>query len=184
MHVYNELLRQRPDALERLYEGFEWDRQDEHADHETPTSVYRVPVYSQKDGVVTCRYNRGWINRASQRLERSLTDEEIEIFNFMDSISAEECIEFPFHAGDIQFANNYTVLHGRAGHEKVGDEDRKRVLMRLWLDFDEDTRPYVDEGRVRYGVVRHGALGWTAKDLAAGRHLEPRIRTDEGVPVV
>jgi hypothetical protein len=184
MHIYNELLRQRPDALERLYEGFEWDRHDEHADHETPTSVYKVPVYSHKDGVVTCRYNPGWIKRAYQRLERSLTDEETEIFSFMNSIAAEACIAFPFHAGDIQFANNYTVLHGRAGHGEVSDEDRKRVLMRLWLDFDKDTRPYVHEGLVRYGVVRHGALGWTAGDLAAGRHREPRKRTDKGVSIV
>ena len=56
MAVYNEILRRRPDALERLYQGFEWDRMDEHGDDEDPTSGYRVPVFSQAGGKVSCQY--------------------------------------------------------------------------------------------------------------------------------
>lgn len=183
MHVYNEILRQRPEALPMLYEGFQWDRQDEQAEHESSTSGYRVPVYSQQDGVVSCRYNRGWIGKAYDRLETPLAEDVMEIFDFMGAVSNEACIEFPFHAGDIQFASNFTVLHGRAGHEEVPDEDRKRVLLRLWLDFAE-ARPVIDEGVIRYGLIRHGMLGWTAQDLVARCHLQPRARTAKGVPIV
>ena len=90
----------------------------------------------------------------------------------MGEISAASCLEFPFHTGDIQFANNFTVLHGRAGHEEVPDEDRKRVLLRLWLDFPECR------------LVRHGQLGRTAQDLLAQRHLQPRARRPDGVPII
>lgn len=183
MHVYNEILRQCPEALPRLYEGFEWDRQNEHGEGESPTSGYRIPVFSQQDGVVSCRYNRGWIGPACTRLDKPLTQEETRVFDFMGQISAESCFEFPFHPGDIQFANNYTVLHGRAGHKEVAEEDRKRILLRLWLDFPE-ARPVIDEGLIRYGLVRHGALGWTADDLAHDRHLQPRARTATGVAVL
>ena len=183
MHVYNEILHRRPDALPRLYEGFEWDRQDEHGEGESPTSGYPVPVFSQRDGVVSCRYNRGWIGKARQRLEQPLTHEETQIFDLMGEISAASCLEFPFHTGDIQFANNFTVLHGRAGHEEVPDEDRKRVLLRLWLDFPE-CRPVLDEALIRYGLVRHGQLGWTAQDLLAQKHLQPRARRPDGVPII
>lgn len=41
-----------------------------------------------------------------------------------------------------------------------------------------------DEGRVRYGVIRHGKLGWTAADLLAGNHHTPHRRRADGVPVV
>ena len=42
-----------------------------------------------------------------------------------------------------------------------------------------------DEGRVRYGVIRHGKLGWTAADLLAGNHHTPhRRRRPDGVPLV
>ena len=182
-HVYNELLRQHPEALPRLYEGFAWDRQEEQAEGESATTGYRVPLFSQRDGVVSCRYNRSWINKAATRLESPLTPEENEILDFIDAVAAESCLEFPFQPGDIQFANNYTVLHGRAGHAEVTDDVRKRVLLRLWHLFDGD-RPFVDEGLIRFGIISHGALGWTASDLKAGRHLQPRARTAAGVPVV
>jgi len=180
MHIYNELLRHHPEALSWLYEGFQWDRKDEHGETESPTSGYRVPIFSQSEGVVSCRYNRNWITEATQRLGTSFTPEQNAIFDFMDNVATESCLEFPFHAGDIQFANNYTVLHGRAEHEEVPDEDKKRVLFRLWLDFPE-TRPFIDEGIVRYGVVRHGALGWSAEELRNNHHQTPRPRTESGV---
>lgn len=47
----------------------------------------------------------------------------------------------------------------------------------------EDVRPFADEAIVRNGNIRHGRLGWTAKQLAAGlegkRH--PRREAD-GAP--
>jgi hypothetical protein len=184
LHVYNEILRHHPEALPRLYEGFEWDRQNEHGETETPTTGYRVPVFSQRDGVVSCRYNRGWIGPACERLGQPLTDAEKNIFDFMGSVSSEACFEFPFHTGDIQFANNFTVLHGRAGHTEVAEEEHKRVLLRLWLDFVDEPRPVAHEGLIRYGLVRHGALGWTAADLANGRHRVPHRRDAAGLPIV
>lgn len=39
--------------------------------------------------------------------------------------------------------------------------------MRIWTNI-EDFRPYADEGIIRNGIIRHGRLGWTAEQLAAG----------------
>ena len=36
-----------------------------------------------------------------------------------------------------------------------------------WTNI-EDFRPYADEGIIRNGIIRHGRLGWTAEQLAAG----------------
>ena len=112
-----------------------------------------------------------------------LTDEETEIFDFIAETAAENCHAFPLHKGDIAFWNNYTVFHGRAGHEPIEDESQKRVLLRIWMDLP-DVRPFEDEGSVRYGVVRHGKMGWTAADLSAGNHLTPHRRREDGVPEV
>ena len=179
MTIYNELLRRRSDALARLYEGFEWDRMDEHGPGETPTSGYKVPVFSQRDGAVSCQYNRNWITNASERNGRPLTDAENAIFDLMDEIARETCLEFPFHAGDIQFCNNYTTLHGRAAHGVVADEERKRVLMRIWLDL-ADARPFDDEALIRCGNSRHGQMGWTAAEMMAGANRAPRTRRADG----
>jgi hypothetical protein len=178
-HIYNEVLRRRPDALARLYEGFEWDRMEEHSDGETPTSGYRVPFFSQAGGELSCRYNRNWITSAARRLNRPLTDEENEIFDLIDELAFESRFEFPFHAGDIQFCSNYTVLHGRASHAVEPEMDRRRVLMRIWLDMPE-FRDFADEALVRYGMVRHGQLGWTAEEILAGANETARPRRADG----
>ena len=183
MNLYNEILRERPRAdLERLYEGFEWDRQNEHAANETPTTGYKVPFFSHANGTVSCRYNRGWSMPAAKRLGIPLPKAEAELLEFVDEINQRDCFEFPFHKGDIQFCNNYTVMHGRAAHDIVSQEEKKRLLLRVWLDFPK-ARAFSDEGLIRYGVIRHGALGWTVKDLAEGRHRLPRERNEAGIPM-
>ncbi|MEC8372839.1 MAG: TauD/TfdA family dioxygenase, partial [Pseudomonadota bacterium] len=178
--IYNEMLKRNPKALPRLYEGFEWDRMDEHAPHETPTSVYKVPLFSEKDGRVSCQYNRNWINNAAERSGKPLTAEENAIFDLLDEIAFQLCLEFPFGKGDIQFCNNYTVLHGRAAHAVVEEETLKRVLMRIWLDMPGEIRPFVDDALIRYGNGRHGQIGWTAAEMLAGQNTAPRPRRDDG----
>ena len=183
MTVHNEILRRRPDALERLYQGFEWDRMDEHGDGETPTSGYRIPVFSVAAGMVSCRYNRNWISLAAERKQRPFSAQESGLFDLIDEVADEAKFELPFHAGDIQFCNNYTVFHGRAAHQVEPVEARRRVLMRIWLDMPE-FRQFADEAIVRYGIGRHGQLGWTAADMLAHENRTPRPRRADGAPLI
>lgn len=183
MTVYNEILRRRPEALDCLHRGFEWDRMDEHGAHEAPTSGYRVPVFSKADGKVSCQYNRHWIECAAERKGEPFTDEEVAAFDLIDEIAAEVKYEFAFEAGDIQFCNNYTAFHGRAAHKVEPVVEKRRVLMRIWLDMP-NVRPFADESIVRYGNGRHGQLGWSTHDLLAGRNLTERARRTDGAPIV
>ena len=182
MTVYNEILRQHPEYLPRLYEGFPWKRIETYP-NETPYSNFNVPAYSAADGVVTCRFHPGWIRGGMEEAGQTLTDEETEIFDFIAETSVAHSFAFPLHKGDIALVNNYTVFHGRVGHEPIEDEAQKRVLLRVWLDLP-DVRPFADEGNIRYGAVRHGKMGWTAADLLAGNHLTPHRRREDGVPEV
>lgn len=181
--VHNEFLATAPELLGPLYEGFEWDRLDEQRPEESPTSGYRVPVFSEVGGLVSCRYNRYWMAKAIKRKHDRLPDATWELFNRFDEIADKVRFEIDFRPGDIQFINNYVVLHGRDEHEVVEDESRKRLLMRIWLDADAP-RPMADEAIVRYGIVRHGALGWTVDHYREGRHLGAHERDRRGVPIV
>ena len=105
---------------------------------------------------------------------------ETAIFDLLDEIAYQLCLEFPFGKGDIQFCNNYTVLHGRAAHAVVEEETLKRVLMRIWLDMPGEIRPFVDDALIRYGNGRHGQIGWTAAEMLAGQNTAPRPRRDDG----
>jgi hypothetical protein len=182
--IHNLLLEKDPRLLERLYEGFEWDRQNEHDSRESPTTGYRVPVFSEKDGVVSCRYNRNWMTKAIERHGESFTRDDTALLDLFDELADANCFEFDFNPGDVQFANNYTILHGRAPHAPAQSEETSRVLMRIWLDL-EGMRSWADEGKIRYGIIRHGRLGWTAKQFAEG--IEGRLhdrRASDDAPLV
>jgi hypothetical protein len=177
--LYNEILKRRPDLLPLLFEGFEWDRMDEHGDGESATSGYRVPLFSQAGGEMSCRYNRGWLTAAHVSRTAPLSAEDEEAFRLIDEINDETCLTFPFGPGDIQFCSNYTVMHGREAHALEANEERKRLLVRIWLNVP-DFRSFSDEAIVRYGIGYHGNLGWTADQFHAGAHKTPRLRRDDG----
>ncbi len=177
--IYNRVLAERSGDMARLYEGFEWGRQGEHGEGETASSGYKVPFFSEKGGQVSCRYNRNWINNGLTYKDSVMPDADAELLDFIDGVANETRLEFPFHTGDVQFCSNYTVLHGRAAHAVVSEEERKRVLMRIWLDMP-DFREFSDEAIVRHGIGRHGQLGWTAEEVIAGRNETARPRRADG----
>lgn len=180
--LHNMLLERHPESLARLYEGFFWDRQNEHGEGETPTSAYRVPFFSEKNGVVSCRYNRNWITKAANR-NGGFSVEEEALLDLIDGITHETCFEFPFNPGDVQFASNYTMLHGRAPHAPTRSDEEARLLMRIWFDI-ENMRDFADESIVRYGIIRHGRLGWTAPQLAEGIDGKLHARRADGAPLI
>jgi len=182
MTVYNEILRQHPEYLPRLYEGFKWSR-IKTPESETDHSGFNIPAYSAADGVVTCRFHAGWIRGGMDRAGEFLTDDEKEMFRFIAETADAHRYDFPLGPGDVAFFNNYTVFHGRSAHEPIEDESLKRVLQRIWLDLP-DVRPFADEATVRYGAVRHGNMGWTAAEVLTGAHDTPHRRREDGVPVV
>lgn len=180
--LHNLLLERHPEVLPRLYDGFLWDRQNEHDPAETPTSAYRVPMFSEANGKVSCRYNRSWMTKAADR-NGGFSAEDKALLDLIDELAHEIRFEFPFNPGDVQFANNYTILHGRAPHAPTQSEEQTRLLMRIWVDID-GLRDFADESIVRYGIIRHGRLGWTAPQLAAGIEGKLHARRPDGAPLL
>ena len=181
--LHNVLAERNPSGLARLYEGFVWDRQNEHAPDETPTTGYRVPMFSEQNQQLSCRYNRNWITKAVLRDGRGFSAEETALLDEVDAIAHDNCLEFDFEPGDVQFANNYVVLHGRAPHTPASNEQSTRLLMRIWFNM-ENVREFSDEAIVRHGILRHGKLGWTARELAAGLAQARHRRRADGAPKV
>ena len=66
--------------------------------------------------------------------------------------------------GDLQFMNNHVMLHSRTTFEDYEEEERKRLLYRLWLATPDSLRlpdswggyfRSVEPGTVRGGIRGH-----------------------------
>lgn len=60
---------------------------------------------------------------------------EIEALNLFDEIMQQEHLrlDMMMQPGDMQFANNYMILHSRSSFEDYEELDQRRKLLRLWL---------------------------------------------------
>jgi hypothetical protein len=134
--VHNRFLERRPDLLELMYQPFYYDRRGEVAKGQKP--YYASPVYSCFKGDVSCRYIHGYIE-SSQRFQEvpRLTPEQREALALMDELTEDEDLRLAIQLepGDMEFANNYTILHARTAFEDWPEPERKRHLFRLWLSI-------------------------------------------------
>lgn len=140
--IYNEILRTRPDLLEVLMRGFYHHRRGQHDPGENPLSPERVPVFSFVNGLLHCCYNRNpveWAEKEGIVLE----PREIEALDCLDAICARPDMQLSMdlRTGDLQFVNNYLIVHSRT--EYRDDEAHRRHLVRLWMH---------DEAGLRNGV--------------------------------
>ena len=73
------------------------------------------------------------------------------------------CYSMELERGDMQIVNNYVVIHSRTNFEDFDEPERKRHLLRLWLDVPQSTQlPEAWGARfpdVRAGAVRGGFRG-------------------------
>lgn len=149
--VYNRILKSRPDLAKCLCEDYHRSRSGEVSPGDPPT--FAQPIFSFTDGYFSATGAGAAIDKA-QKLPgvprwTAAQREAVDVYR----TTVEECAtDIPFEVGDIQFLNNFVMLHTRRGYEDW--PDKKRHLLRLWL-ADEVGRPIPAEqrrGRVGVGV--------------------------------
>lgn len=136
--LHNTLVRERPDLAEALYESQPYDFRGEHAPGSR--AWYTLPVFTALDGRLFCRMIFAYI-LASQRHADAprLTPKAREALEWMKATaeSGRFTAEMDLEPGDMQFINNYHVLHGRAPYQDDRANGKVRHLKRLWLETDE-----------------------------------------------
>lgn len=135
----NAILRERPDLHKLLVEGFFHHRRGEHAPGENPVSSEPIPVFAFYDGLLHCTYDRNqslWA--AEEGIE--ITQKQIEAMDYLDALMArpEYQLHMEMRKGDVQFVNNFTVMHSRT--EYRDGPGRKRHLVRYWVDVPNGKR--------------------------------------------
>ena len=133
--VHNRMLEERPDLVEALYGEYVFRRMEKDALYGNGELVKRVVIFSRSSGQLTCNVSGSYPHRAARAGDWTMSGLQAEALEELKRISMlpELCLEMTIGDGDIQFLNNRTILHGRAGYEDWPDIARRRHLMRLWL---------------------------------------------------
>ena len=106
-----------------------------------------MPVFTRRKDRVFVRYIRPYIASAARHADAPEVSAAAR--TAMDRVDA-MCADPEFHVamtmapGDMQFVNNYHVLHARRGYEDDRPAGRIRHLKRLWLETDrltDDDKP-------------------------------------------
>ena len=134
--VHDELRETHPELLQVLYRGFHYHQVGEEAPGTPPVTAARVPVFAICDGQLSARYLRSNIVAGHRSLGEELTPIEIEAMNAFDRVSTkpENRLAFFLERGDMIVMNNYTMLHARTSFQNDPAPERRRHLVRLWLD--------------------------------------------------
>ncbi len=131
--IYNELLRRKPNAVDRLYHPFMMDTKGEGGVQYLPVR----PCRYDGDRLRTF-YHTDYFRSAVDFGGRSLLPLEDRILLDLYNEIAESpglYLDMDFQPGDIQLLSNHTVLHARTGYEDFAEPERKRHLLRLWISL-------------------------------------------------
>src|SRR5437016_830762 len=166
--VYNRMLERRPDLVKVLTEDFYRSRSGEVSPGELP--YFKQPIFSFTEGYFSATGVGAVIDKA-QGLPgvpkfTPAQKEAVEVYRQ----TVDDCaLDIDFQRGDIQFLNNFVMLHTRREYEDWPEPARKRHLLRLWLR-DPQGRPIPQEqreGRAGRGVNIAGVKRIAPLDVEA-----------------
>jgi hypothetical protein len=155
--IHNRLVRERPDLAAALYDEFPYDFRGEQAEGGQP--FYRVPVFTEWDGrlFVRCIPPYIWASQRHPEAPR-LTELQQEALHAVVAMADDPAnhVLMELLPGDIQFINNYHVLHGRTAYEDDAPAGRVRHLKRLWLETTalSSRPPYFANHRTHWNANR------------------------------
>ena len=158
--IYNEILARRPDLLPIYYEGFHHDLRGEGPTGSCDEVTHeRIPVFSFHEGLISCCYNDKIMRSAHEKCGKPLTTQELEAIDLLLEVaeSAEIRLDFRMQRGDIQFINNFALLHFRSAFESHPDPEQRRLLLRLWMN-NYEPRPLAANFSDRYNTGPRGGV--------------------------
>jgi hypothetical protein len=164
--VHNVLRVEYPDVLERLYRGYVFHRRGEEKPGDLPYTPYRVPVYSNTQGKVSARYVRTYVEAGEAAAGRPMAEDDLAVLDCFEEVTKRPdlMLEFTLQPGEMYFINNYTILHARTAFDDGdAEEDRRRHLLRLWLEVPAMRRvhPHIKRNGIEAVAGRTPSFDWS-----------------------
>jgi alpha-ketoglutarate-dependent taurine dioxygenase len=136
--VHDEIRARAPQLLEPLYRGYHYHRLGEEGADEEPSTPYRTPVFANRGGQLSVRYQRAGIAAGMRERGIALDGRDIEALDLFDRFASapENRLAFFLERGDMIVVNNYTVMHARTRFTNFPEPERQRRLVRMWFDAE------------------------------------------------
>lgn len=137
--VYNEIQRTRPEFLDLFHRGFHHHRRNQREEHEAAVTPYRTPVFGFFNGLFHLAYAGPSILFCEEEGIEMSEREKAALEYFEEVVHRPGMsVSMELRKGDLQFVNNFLVLHARTQYRDTPDRTRK--LLRLWLDDENSQR--------------------------------------------
>lgn len=133
--AHNEMVRTHPDLAAELYQPMIYDCRGEEQPGHSPT--YTMPVFTRHGDRLFVRYIRPYIESARRHPGvPPLSAAQREACDLLDRMcrTPDFNVYMDLQPGDMQFINNYHVLHARTSFVDHPEPGQKRFLKRLWLE--------------------------------------------------
>ena len=139
--AHEEMRRQHPDLLARLYQPFYFDRQREHAPGDVMTTHH--PMLERQGGRLLARLSRFQVVNGHKLAGVPLDTQGAAALEAFEAIlnAPGLAARFQFEPGQMQLIDNRALGHKRTAFRDWPEPERKRLLVRLWLR-DEGSRAY------------------------------------------
>lgn len=126
--IYNEILAHHRELLGLFYRPM-------YFAHLCEPMPSLSPIFSFNEGKLSCRYLRQYLELGHEIMQQPLSRVEIEALDLFDHLMHLERLrlDMMLEPGDLQFANNYAVLHSRTEFIDHDEVAQRRLLLRLWL---------------------------------------------------
>lgn len=150
--VHNEIARLYPQFLRALYRGFHFDLRGEGAKGERDeVTEHRVPVFHYHHGRLSMRFNHKTIVDGMRKAGLPLAGDDLAAVDCVAQLSCRPDLvaDMDFEVGDIQWLSNYDCLHARGAFIDWPEPERKRRLLRIWLNL-RGGRPLRDDFSDRF----------------------------------
>jgi hypothetical protein len=143
--IHNDLVAADPELAAALYDDLPYDLRGEQAPG--ARSWYLMPTFSRRGDRLFVRYIRPYVMSARRHADAPRpTAAQEEAMDRLDALCADPAyrLSMRLEPGDMQFVNNYHVLHARDAYVDDRAAGKVRHLKRLWLETDvltDDEKP-------------------------------------------
>lgn len=146
--VYNEMLKRRPDLVAEMIKPLYRDRRGEVPAGKEPW--YTLPMFCFQNGYLSVRGGGNFVKSAQRFPEvPRLSAAQLEALDLKQQVARENQIAIHLEPGEIFFAHSHVIMHARTRYEDWPEPERKRHMLRLWLNtdlaFGDSARPLTAE---------------------------------------